>query len=66
MQNYKLAVTDLHKKYGQHEVIKGVSELGFTGITFIKEVSDDVHVVTKGGFFVNAMLTNSGEHSHEH
>ena len=25
MQNYKLAVTDLHKKYGQHEVIKGVS-----------------------------------------
>jgi histidine transport system ATP-binding protein len=25
MQNYKLAVKDLHKKYGQHEVIKGVS-----------------------------------------
>ena len=25
MHNYKLAVNDLHKKYGQHEVIKGVS-----------------------------------------
>ncbi|KUI98322.1 histidine ABC transporter ATP-binding protein HisP [Vibrio sp. MEBiC08052] len=25
MQNTKLAVSDLHKKYGQHEVIKGVS-----------------------------------------
>ncbi|MDW6004823.1 histidine ABC transporter ATP-binding protein HisP [Vibrio mangrovi] len=25
MQNTKLAVRDLHKKYGQHEVIKGVS-----------------------------------------
>ena len=25
MQNYKLVVQDLHKKYGQHEVIKGVS-----------------------------------------
>lgn len=25
MHNYKLAVKDLHKKYGQHEVIKGVS-----------------------------------------
>ncbi len=25
MENYKLAVKDLHKKYGQHEVIKGVS-----------------------------------------
>lgn len=55
-----------NRSFERYEVIKGVSELGFTGITFIKEVSDDVRVVTKGGFFVNAMLTNSGEHSHDH
>ncbi|HRP91192.1 MAG TPA: efflux RND transporter periplasmic adaptor subunit, partial [Edaphocola sp.] len=46
------------------EVLKGVSDLGYTGITLIKDIPKDAQVVTKGAFFINSVLTNSGEHSH--
>lgn len=46
------------------EVSKGVSELGYTAITPVKEIPKGTKIVTKGTFFVNAKLSNSGEHEH--
>ncbi|SNB43709.1 putative Co/Zn/Cd efflux system membrane fusion protein [Flavobacterium psychrophilum] len=43
------------------EVAKGVSNLGYTAITLVKEIPANAKVVTKGAFFVNAKLTNKGE-----
>ncbi|MBS7253604.1 efflux RND transporter periplasmic adaptor subunit [Flavobacterium branchiicola] len=46
------------------EVSKGVSELGYTAVTPVKEIPAGTKIVTKGTFFVNAKLSNSGEHEH--
>ncbi|MCU0440630.1 MAG: efflux RND transporter periplasmic adaptor subunit [Raineya sp.] len=46
------------------EVVKGVSNMGYTAITFVKEIPKDAKIVTKGAFFINAKLSNTGEHEH--
>ncbi|MNK25653.1 Cobalt-zinc-cadmium resistance protein CzcB [compost metagenome] len=46
------------------EVVKGVSELGYTAITPVGKISKDAKIVTKGAFFINAKLSNSGGHDH--
>ena len=43
------------------EVVKGVSNMGYTAITLVKDIPADSKIVTKGAFFVNAKLTNKGE-----
>jgi hypothetical protein len=46
------------------EVVKGSSDMGYTAITTVNEIPKDAEVVVKGAFFVNAKLSNSGEHEH--
>lgn len=46
-------------------VKKGASELGYTGVTPLTEIPADARFVTKGGFFLLAKMTNSGE-AHQH
>jgi cobalt-zinc-cadmium efflux system membrane fusion protein len=46
------------------EVVKGVSNMGYTAITFVNEIPKDAKIVIKGAFFVNAKLSNTGEHEH--
>jgi RND family efflux transporter MFP subunit len=46
------------------EVVKGSSDMGYTAITTFNEILKDADVVVKGAFFVNAKLSNSGEHEH--
>lgn len=46
------------------EVIKGTSDMGYTAITPVQEIPADARIVVKGAFFVNAKLSNSGEHEH--
>ena len=46
------------------EVVKGSSDMGYTAITTVNETSANAEVVIKGAFFVNAKLSNSGEHEH--
>ena len=43
------------------EVVKGVSSMGYTAITLVKDIPTNAKIVTKGAFFVNAKLTNKGE-----
>lgn len=46
------------------QVIKGVSDMGFTAVSFLNDLPKDTKVVTKGAFFVNAKLNNAGGHEH--
>ena len=46
------------------EIVKGSSDMGYTAITSVSEIKPDSKIVVKGAFFVNAKLTNSGEHEH--
>jgi membrane fusion protein, heavy metal efflux system len=46
------------------EVAKGVSNLGYTAITPVTEISKDAKIVIKGAFFINAKLSNTGDHGH--
>ena len=46
-------------------VRKGVSDLGYTELTLLKEVPAGTQFVTKGSFFLMAKMTNAGE-AHEH
>lgn len=46
------------------EVVKDVSNMGYTAITFITEIPKDAKIVTKGAFFINAKLSNTGGHEH--
>lgn len=47
-------------------VVRGTTDVGYTQITFLKQVSPDTKIVTKGAFFVLAKMTNSGEDAHGH
>lgn len=46
-------------------VKKGTSDIGYTEITFLKDIPTNAKIVTKGAFFILAKMTNQGE-SHEH
>ncbi|KKX50841.1 efflux RND transporter periplasmic adaptor subunit [Sphingobacterium sp. IITKGP-BTPF85] len=46
------------------EVAKGISELGYTVITPVTTIPKDAKIVTKGAFFINAKLSNTGGHEH--
>ncbi len=46
------------------QVKRGVTEGGYTGITFLQPAPADAEVVVSGAFYLMAMMTNSGEHSH--
>ncbi|MBB4802576.1 MULTISPECIES: efflux RND transporter periplasmic adaptor subunit [Flavobacterium] len=58
----KIAATSMN--FEKVEVNKGVSEVGYTAVTPVKEIPAGTPIVTKGTFFVNAKLSNSGEHEH--
>ncbi|MEZ5026745.1 MAG: efflux RND transporter periplasmic adaptor subunit [Chitinophagales bacterium] len=46
------------------EVVKGVSNMGYTAITLVRDIPNNTQIVTKGAFFINAKLTNTSEHEH--
>jgi hypothetical protein len=35
--------------------------MGYTAITFVKQIPVNAKIVVKGAFFVNAKLSNAGE-----
>jgi membrane fusion protein, heavy metal efflux system len=46
------------------EVVKGVTNMGYTAVTFLTDIPKDAKIVVKGAFFVNAKLSNTGGHEH--
>lgn len=53
-----------HFYFEKIEIIKGVSDLGYTAITLVKDISAATKIVTKGAFFINAKLVNTEGHEH--
>jgi len=45
-------------------VRKGTTDIGYSEITFLKDIPADARIVTKGAFFILAKMTNAGEHEH--
>ena len=43
------------------EILKGVSDMGYTAITFVNQIPANAKIVVKGAFFINAKLSNTGE-----
>lgn len=52
-------------RFEKIEIIKGNTELGYTGFIPHKEIPENAKIVTKGAFFVNAQIENDGD-GHEH
>lgn len=46
------------------EVIAGVSELGYTQITPVDELSEDATIVKSNAFYIGSMSSDHGEHGH--
>jgi RND family efflux transporter MFP subunit len=44
------------------QVVKGVSDIGYTEVTLLKNLPPKTKIITKGAFFANAKMTNTGEH----
>jgi cobalt-zinc-cadmium efflux system membrane fusion protein len=53
---------DDHINFEKIEVSIGISNMGYTAITPVSKLPKDAKVVTKGAFFINAKLSNSGGH----
>ena len=66
-KSYIFVVThtdDKETTFEKIEVAKGASESGYTAIAPVKPIAPEQTIATKGAFFINATLVNSGEHSH--
>ena len=55
---------DKETTFEKIEVAKGASESGYTAIAPVKPIVSEQTIATKGAFFINATLVNSGEHEH--
>jgi cobalt-zinc-cadmium efflux system membrane fusion protein len=57
-----------HEKRGTFfkkvEVIKGVSDVGYTAITPVSKIADKTRIAVKGAYFINAKMTDTGGHEH--
>lgn len=51
-------------RFEKIEIAKGASDLGYTAITPVVDLPKNVILVIKGAFFVNAKMSNTGEHEH--
>jgi cobalt-zinc-cadmium efflux system membrane fusion protein len=59
-----------HKEEGgqtfeRFQVVKGVSDIGYTEVTLVKNIPTNSKIITKGAFFANAKMTNSGGDHHD-
>ena len=45
-------------------VIKGVSDIGYTEVTLLKNLPPKTQIIVKGAFFALAKMTNAGGHEH--
>lgn len=59
-------VDEEHKEvtFEKIEVFKGVSDMGYTAVVFVQDLPVDADIVIKSAFFINAKLTNTGDHDH--
>lgn len=51
-------------RFERIQVVRGVSDLGYTQIQPVTDLPADAQVIVKGAFFVMAKMTNTGDHEH--
>jgi membrane fusion protein, heavy metal efflux system len=51
-------------KFERVAIAKGGTDIGFTEIILLKEITPNAKIVTKGAFFVSAKMTNTEGHEH--
>lgn len=51
-------------RFRRVEIMRGNTEAGYCAITPVEVLPDDTQIATRGAFFINAKLVNTGEHSH--
>lgn len=61
---FYIFVSSDHATFEKIEIIKGVTHMGYTAITPVKEIPAEGKVVSKGAFFINAKMSDSGGHAH--
>lgn len=57
----KQAQADTTLTFERVQVVKGVSDIGYTEVTSVSNLPPDAKVITKGAFFANAKMTNVEE-----
>ncbi|MBN8707498.1 MAG: efflux RND transporter periplasmic adaptor subunit [Bacteroidetes bacterium] len=60
--NASSEITETDITFERVQVVKGTTELGFSEITPVKPLPENVRIAGKGAFFILAKLTNSGGH----
>ncbi len=55
---------EAHQTFERLEVIRGVSDMGYTAISLIKEIPLKSKIITQGAYFVNAKMIELGGHDH--
>lgn len=49
------------KTFRRMQVVKGVSDIGYTEVTLVNNLPPNTKIIAKGAFFANAKMTNTGE-----
>ena len=52
------------RNFERIQVVKGVSNVGYTAVDFVQDIPENSKIATKGAFFINAKLSNTGGHEH--
>lgn len=60
-QNKKTEQTEQGMRFERMQVVKGASDIGYTEVTLLRELPPNTKIITKGAFFANAKMTNTGE-----
>lgn len=56
------AIAEAGTYFERVKVVKGVSDIGYTEITLLKELPPNAKIISKGAFFANAKMTNTEGH----
>ncbi len=59
--NHKEQESKGNVNFEKIEVVKGVTNIGFTAVSFVTDIAKEAKIVTKGAYFINAKLTNTEE-----
>lgn len=64
VQEEKEHVNEPSVNFERVPVIKGITDIGFAEIKFLKDIPPETQIITKGAFFALAKMTNTEGHVH--
>lgn len=61
---HETQAADTNVYFKKIEVVKGISRMGYTAVTFVQDIDKGAKIVVNGAFFINAKSGSPGEHAH--